>query len=315
MIEICTKLFTKILNWIDNNIHIIALSVPILLLLVAIYSYINQPQEVTTETQTQAETVQGVQTAADNAKIKLEESQKKEVVETIKEIRTTEQVPVYIVKTTGKDVVQETEKAVKDNKADFAIVTSKDNPDEKVNLEEIPKDTKVELNQYNINAFKISKNPTKGDNIEGKINVTKNKVEKIEITKLPNKTQYSVGEKFDATGMVVKAKYLDGTEKEITDYKITKTESLKIGDTTITIEYVPRYDDVSEITSDFWIDMLTRLCIAKAKIAVGRIRTRYSQSNALWAQDGETMLSEGNAELSDLHEKLEASTQLVYPVD
>ena len=85
--------------------------------------------------------------------------------------------------------------------------------------------------------------------------------------------------------------------------------------TTITIEYVPRYDDVSEITSDFWIDMLTRLCIAKAKIAVGRIRTRYSQSNALWAQDGETMLSEGNAELSDLHEKLEASTQLVYPVD
>lgn len=70
-----------------------------------------------------------------------------------------------------------------------------------------------------------------------KINVTKNKVEKIEITKLPNKTQYSVGEKFEATGMVVKAKYLDGTEKEITDYKITKTESLKIGDTTITIEY------------------------------------------------------------------------------
>lgn len=154
MFEICTKLFTKILNWIDNNIHIIALSVPILLLLVAIYGYINQPQEVTTETQTHAETVQGVQTAADNAKIKLEESQKKEVVETIKEIRTTEQVPVYIVQTTGKDVVRETDKAVKDNKADFAIVTSKDNPDEKVNLEEIPKDTKVELNQYNINAFK-----------------------------------------------------------------------------------------------------------------------------------------------------------------
>ncbi len=37
--------------------------------------------------------------------------------------------------------------------------------------------------------------------------------------------------------MVVKAIYLDGTEKEITDYKITKTESLKVGDTTIIIEY------------------------------------------------------------------------------
>ena len=67
--------------------------------------------------------------------------------------------------------------------------------------------------------------------------VKKNIVTKIEVTKQPIKTEYVEGQKFDKTGMVVKAKYLDGTEKEITDYKITKTESLKIGDTTITIEY------------------------------------------------------------------------------
>lgn len=85
--------------------------------------------------------------------------------------------------------------------------------------------------------------------------------------------------------------------------------------TYITIEFVPRYDDVSDILSDFWIDMLMRLCLAQAKIALGRIRTRYAQSGALWTQDGEKMLEEGTAELNDLHERLVKATQLAYPID
>ena len=83
----------------------------------------------------------------------------------------------------------------------------------------------------------------------------------------------------------------------------------------ITIEYVPRYDDVSEIVSDYWIDMLVRLCVANAKVIVGRIRSRYSQSNALWAQDGDTILNEGNAELAEIREHLVTNTQLVYGID
>ena len=83
----------------------------------------------------------------------------------------------------------------------------------------------------------------------------------------------------------------------------------------ITIAYVPRYDDVEEIISDFWIDVLTRLCVAQAKIITGRIRSRYSQQGALWGQDGEAILAEGKAELDALREKLEASTQLTYGVD
>ena len=83
----------------------------------------------------------------------------------------------------------------------------------------------------------------------------------------------------------------------------------------ITIEFVPRYDDVSDIKSDFWIDMLTRLCVGLAKVALGRIRTRYTQTGAQWTQDGETMLNEGNAELTDIRERLVKATQLNYPVD
>ena len=85
--------------------------------------------------------------------------------------------------------------------------------------------------------------------------------------------------------------------------------------TQITVEYIPRYDDVSEITSDYWIDVLVRLSIALAKVTVGRIRSKYRQSNALWTLDGDQILSEGTQELSQLREQLEKDTQLVYPID
>jgi hypothetical protein len=83
----------------------------------------------------------------------------------------------------------------------------------------------------------------------------------------------------------------------------------------ITIEYVPRFNDVSEITSDYWIDIIVRLATAIAKVTLGRIRTRYTQSNALWTQDGQQMLDEGTQELNDIREKLQTSTQLCYPID
>lgn len=83
----------------------------------------------------------------------------------------------------------------------------------------------------------------------------------------------------------------------------------------ITIEYVPLYKDVSEIVSDYWIDIILRMAVAQAKVILGRIRNRFTQSNALWTQDGEQLLEEGNAELSELREVLRTQTQLTYPID
>lgn len=83
----------------------------------------------------------------------------------------------------------------------------------------------------------------------------------------------------------------------------------------ITIEYVPRYDNVEEITSDFWIDVLMRLSKALTKITLGRIRGRYTQSNALWTSDAATMLQEGQTELTELRNYLQTNTQLLYAID
>ena len=79
--------------------------------------------------------------------------------------------------------------------------------------------------------------------------------------------------------------------------------------TKVTIEYVPRYDSVDEIKSDFWIDVLMRLSTALTKVALGRVRSRYTQSNALWQQDGPTLLQEGQSELSELRTYLQRNTR------
>ena len=83
----------------------------------------------------------------------------------------------------------------------------------------------------------------------------------------------------------------------------------------ITIEYVPKFEDVSEVKSDYWEDIILRLSIALTKRILGRVRTRFTQSNALWQQDGQLMLEEGNRELSELREILRNNSTLFYPID
>ena len=83
----------------------------------------------------------------------------------------------------------------------------------------------------------------------------------------------------------------------------------------VSIEYVPRFDNVEEVTSDYWIDILMKLSKASTKVILGRIRGRYKQSNALWTSDAEEMLQQGQAELAEIRQHLQSNTQLIYPLD
>lgn len=85
--------------------------------------------------------------------------------------------------------------------------------------------------------------------------------------------------------------------------------------TYITIEYVPIYKDVSQIKSDYWVDILLRLSVAMTKQILGRIRTRFTTSSQLWNMDGDKMLEEGNKELDALRERLRSNSQIILPID
>ena len=83
----------------------------------------------------------------------------------------------------------------------------------------------------------------------------------------------------------------------------------------VTIQFIPKLHSVEDIQSDYWQDILIKMCVALTKITLGRIRTRFSQSNALWAQDGEKLLEEGNTELRELREILRTNANLAYSID
>lgn len=83
----------------------------------------------------------------------------------------------------------------------------------------------------------------------------------------------------------------------------------------VTVEYIPKLTSVDDIQSDYWIDILIKYCIALTKIVLGRIRTRFSQTNALWTQDGEKILEEGNSELKELREILRVNSNMNFLID
>lgn len=83
----------------------------------------------------------------------------------------------------------------------------------------------------------------------------------------------------------------------------------------VTIEYIPKLTSVEDIQSDYWIDILVRYCVALTKVVLGRIRTRFTQSNALWTQDGDKILEEGNTELKELREILRVNSNMTFLID
>ncbi len=75
--------------------------------------------------------------------------------------------------------------------------------------------------------------------------VVEKTLERIEITKNPNKTEYEEGEKFDKTGMVVTAVYSDNSKETVTDYAYTPTGSLTANDKRVIITYKGKTTTIS----------------------------------------------------------------------
>ena len=126
----------------------------LILIAFALYHLLKPPETITVMPQEQAETTQGVKQASENAQVKIDNAQAQEIASTIREIRVVEKAPEYAVHTTGDKAQEASEKAQEATGADFAIVTNKDTAQEVKQLDELPADTQVTLNQYNVQAYK-----------------------------------------------------------------------------------------------------------------------------------------------------------------
>lgn len=147
-------MWKKINDWAEEHEDTIGtvLNVFCVVCIVVVLWSLAHTEPKTPISQQQAETPVGVQQASDN--VELDYGQAKQVSETIKEIQVTEKEPVYIIQTTGSEAKEVSENVVKQEKADFAIVTDKDNPEKAVELDKLDKDATVNLSQYNIKAYK-----------------------------------------------------------------------------------------------------------------------------------------------------------------
>lgn len=88
-------------------------------------------------------------------------------------------------------------------------------------------------------------------------------VERIEITKKPDKTEYFVGETFSRAGMVVTAVYSDKTSKKVMNYKISKTAPLTKEDKEIIVTFKEKSASVAITVNDKEIE--TQLSVTSAK--------------------------------------------------
>ena len=111
-----------------------------------------EPQKVTVEQQTQAQTEAGVEKAADNAQVPVSRQQAQDAAQEIRYIYQHDTKPEYTIITTGGDVEKQAQAAQERAGADFSIVASDDG--EKADVASISKDKPVELNQYNVQAYK-----------------------------------------------------------------------------------------------------------------------------------------------------------------
>lgn len=74
------------------------------------------------------------------------------------------------------------------------------------------------------------------DNPDSGIETPQKTLSGISITTPPTKTEYTAGETFDKTGMVVTATYSDNSKEAVTNYSVDKT-TLAVDDTAVTITY------------------------------------------------------------------------------
>lgn len=88
-----------------------------------------------------------------------------------------------------------------------------------------------------------------------------------------------------------------------------------VGSQDITIEYIPDYQDVSEITEVFWQNYILYYALALTKIATGRARSKYKTNNLPYELDGDALISEGTQELETLNNKLEELDDIDYFLD
>ena len=78
----------------------------------------------------------------------------------------------------------------------------------------------------------------------------------------------------------------------------------------VTIKFKPEYFSIEDIHEDYWDTQIRKLALGQCKIALGRIRSKYTSNSAKFQLDGNTLLTEGQTEVQEVRNRLDANRNL-----
>ena len=73
---------------------------------------------------------------------------------------------------------------------------------------------------------------------------------RLEVTHMPTKTRYFVGETFDSTGLIITAYYNDNTSEQVTGYTLSSPDMSAYGNKTVTVTFDEKTVDFSILVVD-----------------------------------------------------------------
>ena len=108
--------------------------------------------------------------------------------------------------------------------------------------------------------------------VKFEINISKRTTEqvlvRIEVVSLPNKTVYELNERFDSTGLVVRAVYSNGDQVTITDYTLSAVDTSSAGEKVVTVTYQGK-------TTTFSVTVRAPATLTGIKIYTDEVKKEY----------------------------------------
>ena len=78
----------------------------------------------------------------------------------------------------------------------------------------------------------------------------------------------------------------------------------------VTVIFKPEYYTVEDIREQYWETQLRRLALGMSKVVLGRIRSKYKSNTTKFQLDGDTLLTEGAAEIDAVRQRLDGNKDI-----
>lgn len=152
-----------------------------------------------------------------------------------------------------------TQKDVSESVEYSGFDSSATNPSQEITVK-YAEDTKTYTKSFSVRIYSENRN-----------------LDKIEVTALPEKTSYYLGDEFKSSGLVVTASYTDGTSSKVSDYTTTGFDSSTPGEKTITVTYTE--EEITKTTTfDVSIRTLSSISATALKSSL-RIGENFTSSD------------------------------------